>query len=50
MSDTKICPFCGEEIKSAAIKCRHCGEFLNKSDEKVEIKNQEEIFQLTFSF
>ena len=28
-SQTKICPFCAETILSAAIKCRHCGEFLN---------------------
>lgn len=34
MSDTKKCPFCGEEIKIAAIKCKHCGEFLdNKTPE-----------------
>lgn len=26
---TKRCPYCGEEILEAAIKCKHCGEWLN---------------------
>ena len=33
MDDTKLCPYCGEEIKPAAIVCKHCGRELPEYEE-----------------
>lgn len=46
MSDTKKCPCCGEEIKSVAIKCKHCGSWLDgrENGQSVEInKNGNQV-------
>lgn len=32
MEATKRCPFCAEEILSAAVKCKHCGSSLHQSE------------------
>lgn len=33
--ETKVCPYCGEEILAIAKKCKHCGEFLDGSSKPV---------------
>jgi hypothetical protein len=38
IGSTKLCPFCGEEIKTIAIKCKHCGSDLGENAEQESLK------------
>ena len=38
-NETKKCPYCGGEIKAVALKCKHCGKFLE------EVKSGDIIYQ-----
>jgi len=44
----KKCPFCAEDIQSAAIKCKHCGEFLNASSLRLAEKQTRWYFRKSF--
>lgn len=46
----KKCPFCAEEIQDEAIKCRHCGEFLEERRQEEKVPWYSRPFFMIFCF
>lgn len=40
--EKKECPYCGEEILASAVKCKHCGEWLEDYNDEEETDSNEE--------
>ena len=46
MEAKRVCPFCRESVHPEAIKCRHCGEFLDGRPRTVAPNKDEEHLKL----